>query len=63
MRTGDAWSTAAAVARDLGLDEVIAGVRPDPRADVVARLPAEGRPQRAAAAQGPALTGFGCNLP
>src|SRR5690606_17590374 len=40
--TGDDRRTAEAVAARLGLDEVIANVLPDQKADVVARLQAEG---------------------
>jgi Cu+-exporting ATPase len=43
MLTGDARRTAEAVAQELGLDEVIAEVQPDQKADVIARLQAEGR--------------------
>jgi len=43
MLTGDHRTTAQAVARELGLDEVEAGVLPERKADVVARLQAEGR--------------------
>jgi len=43
MLTGDARGTAEAVAKELGLDEAIAEVRPDQKAEVVARLQAEGR--------------------
>ncbi len=43
MLTGDARGTAEAVAKELRLDEVIAEVRPDQKAEVVARLQAEGR--------------------
>jgi Cu+-exporting ATPase len=43
MLTGDHRTTAEAVARKLGLDEVEAGVLPDRKAEVVARLQAEGR--------------------
>jgi Cu+-exporting ATPase len=43
MLTGDARRTAEAVARELGLDEVMAEVRPDEKSDVVARLQSEGR--------------------
>lgn len=41
--TGDNETTARAVARRLGLSEVIAGVLPDQKADHVARLKGEGR--------------------
>jgi Cu+-exporting ATPase len=43
MLTGDAKSTANAVAAKLGLDEVIAEVLPEQKVDVVKRLQAEGR--------------------
>jgi len=43
MLTGDSRTTAEAVARRLGIDEVIAEVLPDRKADVVKRLQAEGR--------------------
>jgi Cu+-exporting ATPase len=43
MLTGDSEATARAVARDLGLDEVVAGVLPDEKAGHVRRLQAEGR--------------------
>ena len=43
MLTGDNETTAKAVARDLGIDEVIAGVLPDQKAQEVKRLQAEGR--------------------
>lgn len=43
MLTGDAEATARAVAAELGIDEVIADVRPDEKRDVVARLKGEGR--------------------
>ncbi len=42
MLTGDNEATAAAVASELGITEVIAGVLPDEKASVVARLKAEG---------------------
>jgi Cu+-exporting ATPase len=41
--TGDSRTTAAAVAAELGLDEVIAEVLPDQKADAVRRLQEEGR--------------------
>jgi Cu+-exporting ATPase len=43
MLTGDSGATAQAVARALALDEVIAEVLPDQKADIVKRLQAEGR--------------------
>ncbi len=43
MLTGDSRATAEAVASKLGIDEVIAEVLPDAKADVVARLQGEGR--------------------
>ncbi len=43
MLTGDSRATAEAVARKLGLDEVIAEVLPDQKADVVRRLQDAGR--------------------
>jgi len=43
MLTGDNETTARAVASRLGLDEVIAGVLPDQKAEVVKRLQREGR--------------------
>ncbi|HEY5949964.1 MAG TPA: heavy metal translocating P-type ATPase [Kofleriaceae bacterium] len=43
MMTGDSKTTAAAVAAKLGLDDVIAEVLPDQKADHVARLQAQGR--------------------
>ncbi len=43
MLTGDNRTTAQAVAHRLGIDEVMAEVLPDQKADVVKRLQAEGR--------------------
>jgi Cu+-exporting ATPase len=43
MLTGDSNATAVAVARKLGLDEVVAEVMPDQKARVVRRLMDEGR--------------------
>ncbi len=43
MLTGDNETTARAVARQLDIDDVVAGVLPDQKADVVKRLQAEGR--------------------
>jgi Cu+-exporting ATPase len=43
MLTGDNEATARAVAGQLGITEVIAGVLPDAKADVIARLQREGR--------------------
>jgi P-type Cu+ transporter len=43
MATGDGKTTAAAVARELGIDEVHGEVRPQDKADLVARLKGEGR--------------------
>lgn len=43
MLTGDSRSTADAVAKKLGLDEVIAEVLPDQKVEVVKRLQSEGR--------------------
>jgi len=43
MLTGDSEITARAVASTLGLDDVIAGVLPEQKRDVIRRLQAEGR--------------------
>jgi Cu+-exporting ATPase len=43
MLTGDSRTTAEAVARRLGIDDVVAEVLPDQKVDVVKRLQAEGR--------------------
>jgi Cu+-exporting ATPase len=43
MLTGDSETTARAVAARLSLDEVVAGVLPDQKADTVKRLQGEGR--------------------
>ncbi|WP_253910667.1 heavy metal translocating P-type ATPase, partial [Pyxidicoccus fallax] len=43
MLTGDSQTTAEAVARRLGITEVIAGVLPEAKGDVVRRLQGEGR--------------------
>jgi Cu+-exporting ATPase len=43
MLTGDDRTTAESVARQLGLDEVMADVLPDQKAEVVRRLQGEGR--------------------
>jgi Cu+-exporting ATPase len=43
MLTGDSRTTAEAVARRLGIDEVIAEVLPDQKVEVVKRLQGEGR--------------------
>ena len=43
MLTGDAKTTATAVAKKLGIDEVVAEVLPDQKAETVARLQKEGR--------------------
>jgi Cu+-exporting ATPase len=42
MLTGDAETTAHAVARKLGIDEVVAGVLPDGKAALIKKLQAEG---------------------
>jgi P-type Cu+ transporter len=43
MATGDGMATAQAVARQLGIDEIHADVRPQDKSDLVARLQSEGR--------------------
>ena len=43
MLTGDSRTTAEAVGRKLGINEVIAGVLPDQKAEAVKRLQSEGR--------------------
>ncbi|MFI5119458.1 MAG: heavy metal translocating P-type ATPase [Thermoanaerobaculia bacterium] len=43
MLTGDAKATAESVGRELGIDEIVAGVLPTAKAETVARLKAEGR--------------------
>jgi Cu+-exporting ATPase len=43
MLTGDSWSTAAAVARKLGIDDVEAEVLPTRKREVVLRLKSAGR--------------------
>jgi len=43
MLTGDSQTTADAVARRLGITEVIAGVQPEVKGDVIRRLQQEGR--------------------
>ncbi|HWA74606.1 MAG TPA: heavy metal translocating P-type ATPase [Polyangiaceae bacterium] len=43
MLTGDSAATAQAIARELGINQVHAGVLPDQKADVISKLRAEGR--------------------
>ncbi len=43
MLTGDSAHTASAVARELGIETVIAGVLPDAKADTIRNLQAQGR--------------------
>jgi len=44
MLTGDNRRTAEAIARSVGIDRVLADIRPDGKADAVRRLQAEGKP-------------------
>ena len=43
MLTGDHAATAERIGRELGIDEVLAGVRPEQKAATIERLKAEGR--------------------
>jgi P-type Cu+ transporter len=43
MATGDGMATAQAIARQLGIDEIHAEVRPQDKTELVARLQSEGR--------------------
>jgi Cu+-exporting ATPase len=43
MVTGDSWTTAKAVAKTLELDDVIAEVLPNQKAEIIKRLQSEGR--------------------
>ena len=43
MATGDNWTTARAIAKELSLDNVVAEVRPEDKEDVVSNLQKEGR--------------------
>ncbi|SUG84503.1 Lead cadmium zinc and mercury transporting ATPase [Salmonella enterica subsp. enterica] len=43
MLTGDNPTTANAIAKEAGIDEVIAGVLPDGKADAIKRLQSQGR--------------------
>ena len=43
MLTGDTAQTAEAIARDVGIDRVIAGVQPGGKVDAIASLQAEGQ--------------------
>lgn len=43
MLTGDSWTTAEAVGKKLGIDEVIAEVLPDQKAEIVKKFQAQGK--------------------
>ncbi|STD18219.1 copper exporting ATPase [Enterobacter asburiae] len=43
MLTGDNPTTANAIAKEAGIDEVIAGVLPDGKADAIKKLQSQGR--------------------
>jgi Cu+-exporting ATPase len=43
MLTGDGAATASAVARELGIEDVVAGVLPEQKGELIVRLRAEGR--------------------
>lgn len=61
MITGDAESVARAVASELGIDRVFAGVRPEDKAAKVAELQREGFGGRPGGRQGVAFVGDGVN--
>jgi Cu2+-exporting ATPase len=61
MITGDAESVARAVADDLGIDRVFAGIRPGEKAAKVAELQAEGLDGRRGGRRGVAFVGDGVN--
>lgn len=46
MLTGDNPTTANAIAKEAGIDEVIAGVLPDGKADAIKNLQSQGRQWR-----------------
>ncbi|WP_408886985.1 HAD family hydrolase [Limobrevibacterium gyesilva] len=46
MLTGDGWGAANVVAESLGIDEVVAQVLPEGKADAVARLRGKGKASR-----------------